>query len=293
MFENVCAIANNYSENTDLLSVTPLEKVFGYEDMNVSDAFRKYSFSGLLKSTYLNNISTKGSNDFKLYFEEFGTIFRECAYFDIKYDKAYPALSARITPLLSYTKNFVVSGFTPNAYGAEFLMFNSTDSTLSIDSTNGNYLSIQGISFTQQGNHTLTLDEYFSQKSDFSNVDNSYNKITGSKDYATIKNSRSTYGRKDFTLDAPYIQNQDTANDLMEWMVSKIMKPKKSIGLSIFYNPLIQIGDIVKIEYTNTSDNIPYNELVGSSDTRFVVYHIEYDNSGEGPSMNLYLSEVD
>jgi len=293
MFENVCAIANNYSENTDLLSITPMEKVFGYEDMNVSDAFRKYSFSGLLKSTYLNNISTKGSNDFKIYFEEFGTIFRECAYFDIKYDKAYPALSARITPLLSYTKNFVVSGFTPNAYGAEFLVFNSTDSSLAIDTTNGNYLSIQGISFTQQGNHTLTLDEYFSQRSDFSNVDNSYNKITGSKDYATIKNSRSTYGRKDFTLDAPYIQNQDTANDLMEWMVSKIMKPKKTIGLSIFYNPLIQIGDIAKIEYTNTSDNIPYNELVGSSDTRFIVYHIEYENSGEGPSMNLYLSEVD
>jgi hypothetical protein len=293
MFENVYAVTNNYSENTELLSSTPVDTIFGYEDMNVSDAFRKYSFSGLLKSTYLNGISTSGKNKFKLYFEEFGTILRECAYFNIKYDKAYPALSAKISPLLSYTKNFVTSGFKPNAYGAEFLIFNSTDVPLILDGKNKDYLRIQGVSFTQQGNHTLTLDEYFSQKSDFSNVDNSYNKVTGNKDYTTIKNSRSTYGKKDFTLDAPYIQSQDAAEEMMEWMVSKIMKPKKSIGLSIFYNPLIQLGDIVKINYTNSSDSISYNELVGSLDTRFVVYHIEYDSSGEGPNMNLYLSEVE
>ena len=293
MFENAYAFSNNYSENTSLLSQFPSDSVFEYEDVPVSNALRKYSFSGLLRSS-LTGIDTKKTNGFKLYFEEFGTILRECAYFDIKYDKAYPALSARIAPTFTDTKGYLVSGFTSTAYGAEFLVFNCKDQSLLLDGKDGNWLRILGISFTQQGNHTLTLDEYFSERSDFSNVDMQYNNpLVSNKNYLTIKNSRLTYGKKDFSLDASYIQSQDSANELMGWMANKIMKPRKSVGLKVMYNPLIQLGDIINIVYTNTENtNGTYNELVGNSDNRFVVYEIDYSNSGNGPQMDLYLSEL-
>ena len=96
------------------------------------------------------------------------------------------------------------------------------------------------------------------------------------------------YGNNDFALDTPYIQTQDDANELMSWIVNKIMKPKQLIGVNVFPNPAIQLGDIVTIDYKD-SNNI---DLVASSDLRFVVYNIQYSRNTTGPEMALYLVEV-
>jgi hypothetical protein len=66
------------------------------------------------------------------------------------------------------------------------------------------------------------------------------------------------------------------------------MVPKKSIGLKIFANPTIQLGDIVSIDYKNNNGL----DLVASTSSRFVVYNIEYSRSLSGPDMTIYLSEV-
>jgi hypothetical protein len=57
--------------------------------------------------------------------------------------------------------------------------------------------------------------------------------------------------------------------------------------MKIFANPLIQLGDIVRIEYEEQDV-----QIVESTPRRFVVYNIEYARSVEGPEMILYLSEV-
>jgi hypothetical protein len=66
------------------------------------------------------------------------------------------------------------------------------------------------------------------------------------------------------------------------------MKPRKSIGLQVFGMPILQLGDIVAIDYTS-NDSI---EQISLRDSRFVVYNIEYSRSLEGPSMSVFLSEV-
>jgi hypothetical protein len=66
------------------------------------------------------------------------------------------------------------------------------------------------------------------------------------------------------------------------------MVPKKAIGLEIFANATIQLGDIVSIDYKNNNGL----DLVTSSTSRFVVYNIDYLRNKNGPSMNIYLSEV-
>ena len=97
-----------------------------------------------------------------------------------------------------------------------------------------------------------------------------------------------TYGKNDFSLNAPYIQTTDDAESLMAWIISKIMKPRKSVGLRIFSTPTIQLGDIVNIEY---KDENGVNQIAPST-TRFVVYNIEYAKTAEGPEMTIHLSEV-
>lgn len=292
MFENIYALANNYSQNTAFQLDTPIGSVFGDSEINANDSFMKYAMSGVIQSTYLAGVSSAEPPKFSMYFEEFGTIMREAASFNIKYDKAYPALYAKLSPTFNRLKGYAVSGFRAGSYGAEFLIFNSTDTALSLDESSGNYLRIQGITFTQQADNDLTVDAYFSKNSDLSDpqfVGNtlvSYpNKIA--KDYEDIKLSRMTYGKKDFSLQVPYIQSHDAAENLMSWVIKKIMKPRRSLGIKIFANPMIQLGDIVSVDYVENGV-----DKVGAANSRFVVYNIEYLKKEDGPEMTIFLSEV-
>jgi hypothetical protein len=228
-----------------------------------------------------------------MYFEEFGSIMRECSYFDIKYDRAYPALYAQLSPTLNRTKGYVTSGFLADSYGAEFLIFNATDSILNLDETSGNYLKIQGVTFTQDTTRQLTVDEYFKKRGNFSDPELKGDTVIVSPfiekaKYDEIKQSRMIYGKNEFSIDSIYIQTDDDAENLMGWIINKTMKPKKFIGINLFAIPTLQLGDIVTIDYKNADDL----DLVATSLSRFVVYNIEYSRNNNGPNMTVYLSEV-
>ena len=172
------------------------------------------------------------------------------------------------------------------------MIFNATDTALSLDETTGNYLRIQGVTFTQQSQNKLTVDDFFNKNSSLSNpqfeIDNTVKSpYIAKQDYEDIKISRMTYGKKDFSLDVPYIQTQDDAKNLMSWLTSKVIKPRKSIGVKIFATPTIQLGDIVNIEFLENDI-----DKLSSSDKRFIVYNINYSKTNAGPDMTIYLSEV-
>ena len=97
-----------------------------------------------------------------------------------------------------------------------------------------------------------------------------------------------TYGKNEFSLDVPYIQTEDYAQALMKWIINKLMIPKKSVGLKIFSIPTLQLGDIVNIDYKNSSGL----DLITPSSNKFVVYNIEYSRNSTGPEMTVYVSEV-
>jgi hypothetical protein len=293
MFENIYAITNNYSQNTVYALDTPVNAAFSDDEINMNESLRRYAMSGVIQSSYLSGISPAESPKYNIYFDEFGTIMREASYFNIKYDKAFPALYAKLSPTFNKIKGYTTSGFIASAYGAEFMVFNATDTMLSLDEKSGNYLRIQGVVFTQQSTHEYTVDEYFDKKTDYSNPQFSGGQLVSyptkaKKDYQDIKVSRLTHGSKEFTLDAPYIQSHDEAENLLGWMISKIMKPRKSIGLQVFGMPILQLGDIVEIDYKD-NEGINQASLDGA---RFVVYQIEYAKTSDGPEMTVFLSEV-
>lgn len=292
MFENIYALTNNYAKNSSFAVGKPLSSAFDVNDINVSNAFSRYSLSGLLQATYLSGISSQSTPDYKLYFEEFGSIFRECAYFNIRYDKAYPALYARLAPTLNKLKGYTVSGFIAGPYGAEFLVFNNADTALSLDESSGNYLKIQGVTFTQDTVNEYTVDNYFSKRGNLSDPELSGTTVLTSpviqaNQYNDIKISRMNYGINEFSIAGEYIQSQDQAEELMGWIINKVMTPKKSIGVDIFATPILQLGDIVTIDYSDNSI-----DLIAKPSDRFVVYNISYARSSNGPKMTIYLSEV-
>jgi hypothetical protein len=295
IFENAYALKPNESANYVNASEAVLNGASSInKEYEVDDAFRRYALPEAIQNTYLSKLSPIGPRGNDLYFEEFGTIMRECAYFDIKYDKAYPTLYAKIAPTFNKLRGYAVSGFVAGAYGAEFLIFNTTDKAISLDSSSGNYLRILGVTFTQESTHDYSVDEYFQQKADLSDPAMYKNTVTNQpltnkRNYLSIKNSRMTYGNNEFNISSDYIQSQDAAEDLMGWMISKIMQPRISAGISIFPNPALQLGDIVTINYK--TGNTLIDEIAGTS-SRFVIYNIEYSRNSSGPTMTIYVSQI-
>ena len=293
MFENVYGLSENYSQNSVFTVAENISDVFGDKEINASEALRKYAMSGFVQATYLSGISSQQPPQYNLYFEEFGTIFREAAHFDIKYDKAWPALYARLAPTINSVKTYTTSGFYAGSYGADFLIFNALDQPINLDAKTGNFLRIQGIVFTQNTTKTLTVDNYLNKMSDFSNpmLDNGnllYNPLYYKELYNQIKVSRMRYGQNQFTIESPYIQTDDMAEEMIGWIISKTMKPKQNIGLVGFGLQLLQLGDIVSVQYVNNNGI----NVISDPNKKFVIYNTEYTKNLDETNMNLYLAEV-
>lgn len=294
MFENVYAMRNNASANYFNPSETPLTAVssFSKEDI-IEESYRKYEMPRAISETYLTGISAIAPKKQNIWFEEFGTIMREMDYFNIKYDKAYPALAAKIAPTFNSMKGYAVSGFNPTAYGAEFMVFNVTDKAISLDETSGNWLRILGVTFTQQTDRDLTLDEYFAENGNLSDPAfqkgaASGNIILNRQNYQRIKNSIAKYGRKEFSIDALYIQNKAIAEKTMKFLIKNMTVPRISVGVEVFGSPHLQLGDIVSFDY-KTSDNV---DIVADASARFVVYSISHSRDSGGMKSTIYVSEV-
>ena len=300
MFENLYALRNRaiQSENVTAISLdnsgassrNSLE-VFGDNNISISESLRKYAISGIVQSTYLSSIGTERPPGYDMYFEEFGTILRECAYFNIKYDQAYPAIIARMIPPLNNEKSYTVSGFLPGSYGAEFLLFNSSDRGIDLSDSSANKIVITGITFTQNISNVLTVDDYLGDRANLSDpiiIDNVIRSPQlAQKFYDNIRNSRSIYGKKSFSLNSLYVQNEDSAKDLMGWMIDKTMKSRKVITVNTFGTPHIQLGDIVKIDY-DLPEGVKFVEV----DKRFIVTSMKYSRSSSDIKTSLNLVEV-
>ena len=289
MFENIFALSDSFSENNAKTLQLPVSKVFGDELIMESEAINKYAISGIVQNTFLSGISSETSPAYDIFYEEFGTIMREAAYFNIRYDRAYPALYAKLAETLNRVRGYTVSGFIAGSYGAEFLIFNAIDKNLNLDDTSGNYLRILGIAFTQNTTHKLSVDDFFKKNSNFINelYGQTENSEQYQKLYSNVLNSRNKYGKNDFTIDAQYIQTDAAAESTMDWIIKKVIYPRKSIGITAFAVPHLQLGDIVQINYKDND-----LDIVSSEATRFVVYNIEYQKNDNNVSHVIHLAEV-
>jgi len=298
MFNNVYALADRFSENTAAKITDKISDVFGIDNITNTDAMRKYSMTGFIQQSYLSSIGTEKSPDYNMWFEEFGTIMRECDYLNIKYDQAYPALAAIISPPINDNKSFVTSGFIAGAYGAELLVFNTTDTTINLDSETGNWLSIQGVSFTQDTTKALTVDDYYGQVARLDRPKMSGNLLLDSpvkkkEEYDNILKSRATYGRQEFEeISSDYIQDDAVAEDMLSWVMSKTLRPRQLIGANVFGVSHMQLGDIVRVDYDVQPTEAQPMEAITSKDKDFVVYQFDYAKSLDGITTTAYLVEV-
>jgi len=298
MFNNVYALADRFSENTAAQAAQNINAVFGANTISNTEAMRKYSVTGFIQQSYLSSIGTEASPDYSMFFDEFGTIMRECDYLNIKYDQAFPALAATLAPVINDNKSYVTSGFMAGAYGAEFLVFNATDTTINLDAETGNFLRIQGVAFTQDTTKVLSVDDYYGQVARLDRPEMSGSQLIGNpteyrQKYEQILNSRARYGKQEFEeLSSEYIQDDAVAEDMLSWIVNKTMKPRQMLGVNVFGMSQIQLGDILTVDYKVNPTGATEMNAITSTDKKFVTYQVDYTKTLDGTTSTLFLVEV-
>ena len=149
-------------------------------------------------------------------------------------------------------------------------------------------MRILGIAFTQNTTHSLKVDDFFKKNSNF--ADATYS-ATNAEDYqalySDVLNSRNKYGRNDFSIDTQYVQTDAAAESMMDWIIKKVIYPRKTVGVSTFATPHLQLGDIITINYKDNGIDI-----VSPETTRFVVYNIEYQKNSGSIFTTVHLAEV-
>ena len=293
MFENIYALGANISQNSRVDLGAPISRVFGDNEIDSNEAFRKYAVSGVIQKTYLSGIGSEEPPQYLLYFDEFGTILREASYLNIEYDRAFPALYARIMKTLNRIKGYAISGFYAGSYGADFLIFNCTDTNINLDDTTGNFLRIQGVTFTQNTTKSLSVEDYYKKTSSLTDPINNFDgtlisPLIQKEEYNRILNSRNKYGANEFTIESNYIQTDDAAENVFGWTLEQVTRPKILVGLNTFATFNLQLGDLIKINYKN-NEGI---DLISDESKNFVVYNIEYTKDTNGENMTMYLVEA-
>lgn len=261
--------------------------VFGYQNPSTVSDFKKYALTGIIEQSKLydtNNIQ----HGKELYYEEFGTIMRECVYINAKYDQSFPAFTAQIAPTFDKMPVYAVSSFAPTAYSAEFLLFNIADHSVNLNDEYGSFLRINGIAVTTGASREYTVDEFYDE------VANAGRPLTDLRnprlsninvfrdDRTEIIKDRLRRGKADFNFQSEYIQNIDVAREMMDWLTKTALKEHTLVGIRAFPNPMIQLGDIFTVDHVDT------NEVGYVDGKRFVVYNIKYERSPEGPKQTIY-----
>jgi hypothetical protein len=84
-------------------------------------------------------------------------------------------------------------------------------------------------------------------------------------------------------LSGDFINNLDQAKSLATWITDNLSEERKSISLSIFPNPILELGDKVGLLYSD--------KLYNDSTKTYTVSSISHTISNSGPTMNIEIRE--
>jgi hypothetical protein len=160
--------------------------------------------------------NTKSSDSGSLF--EFGTTAREIKKTKISY-KDKPAIP--ITFRTSMNKYVTLLDQKLQPFGAESYVLNNTSTTVALHNSNDTTFYILG---------------------------NKIERSNGAIDYDTDQSEDSS-NKESVIFDTSWIQTESDAKDLAEWIKSSVLNKGRFVDMSVFGNPLISAGDIVKINY--------------------------------------------
>lgn len=213
-------------------------------------------------------------NKVKFYYEDFGKNLREVQKFSAKYET--PAISAQLISLSGLNPDYNVVDFSSSSYGADFWVFNTSRSTIALSADSNTSISISGTAINSLNPGEVTLDNYIK------------NRVGEDNEAVNIlERNKNKYGINSVSLSAEYLNSPKQAEQTLSWIFEHSNKEKKEISVTMFPNPLLEIGDKVRVYYSDIDINI---DSIG--DAVYYITSIRYSVSDNGPTMEVVFREI-
>jgi len=208
-------------------------------------------------------------------YDDFGNTAREAKYIEVRYND--PAFISKLIELSKVSPSYFIKDFRSTSWGASFWVYNASGKTVYLGSSGDNPfpISISGIILRKTGAGSVAIDEYLES------IDVNY--LYNDK----LEKNKKLYGDQPLTISGEYINNYLEAQRLAEWIAKNASREKLELTLSIFPNPLLQIGDKIKVFYKTRGY---CNSVIG--DKTYVLSQIGYNVDDEGIEMNVRLREM-
>ena len=243
-----------------------IEKQSSVLTKNKNQKLSNLAGRGMLPDSLMQTID---NSKVLVYFEDFGRYAREVKKFDTRFNA--PSLNANLISLSDVNPNYFVSEFQPSSFGASFWLYNTGSSAIQIDEASQTPLWISAFSLKNINPGTVQSSKLI-EKEEFAKEDN---------DRYTI--NRNVYGKQEIMLSGDFINNLEQARSLATWITDNLSEERKSISLSIFPNPILELGDKVGLLYSD--------KLYNDSTKTYTISSISHTISNSGPTMSIEIRE--
>lgn len=201
----------------------------------------------------------------QLFVDEFGAAVHEVREMDVKFDK--PVMHSRL--YMSNDSQAICAEYIPSAFGAKFLIANTHRANAILNGTD---------------NVTFGPDNGVEQKTLIYgrtiNVAEESKKIEVQDDAAIRRR-----GEVQLEVDSPWIQTEGSAKALGDWIKLHWAGGMDEVTVECFANPLIQLGDVVAIEY-------PPANMTAATHKYFVVSVVNNYNEGMETTLTLRRAKI-
>ncbi len=207
-----------------------------------------------------------------IYYDDFGNTAREAKFIEVRYTE--PAFASVLIELSKVSPDYFIKDFKSSPWGASFWIYNTARTVVSIGQGSDFPISISGIVLKKISAGNVSIGDYLEYTDDDSVND-------------VLEVNRRLYGENSINVSSEFLNNFEEAQNLASWIAKYASKEKVQINASIFPNPLLQIGDKVKVFYKSRG----YCESA-IGDKTYVLSELQYDVSDTGIQMNVSLREM-
>lgn len=237
------------------------EDSLGYRQMSVGKAVKMAAIGS--------------QNNKKVYFEDFATMAREIKKFDVKFDS--PTFTSSMIDFSSVSSDYLVKNYYPNAFGAKFWVYNTSNSTITLGEDSLTPLFISGIKLDYIADGEISLKKYIEDLEDNNEYDILQNRLYQNKQM---------YGDVSVGIASEYIATERQAEKMMQWIVKNASQERKELNISAFCNPLLELGDKVGVFYSDAGYSV---DDIGNK--TYVVAEINREVNEAGPTTSIVIRE--
>lgn len=209
------------------------------------------------------------------YFNDFAKLVREVKDYDIRF--TYPAYTSAIIDISKINGSYMVKKYQPTPFGAKLIVANTSPGPILLTQESNNPLYIVAVAIEELSSGVVTMEDSYDK------IDELKRKIVNREENKAI------YGTQTFSVDSQFMQSLAQARGLMRWIIRYCNRPRIQINMEIFANPLLELGDKVKV-YDKSRGYNEDNARFGNK--TFVISSINYSTTESGPTMNVDLVEV-